>query len=200
MNKRLIFLILIFFSLSSYALPFEPNATYNVCFTPGGNCTQQIINTIASAQQSIYVQAYSFTSHPIEKALVSAKKRGLTVEVIFDKSILEHSGTAWFFIRNHIPVWIDSEPGIAHNKVMVIDEKKVITGSFNFTYAAQEKNAENVLIIQDSTLAKKYLNAWRVRKSDARQMSLSPRASTNADWMENSQHWMLRELKKLIKT
>jgi phosphatidylserine/phosphatidylglycerophosphate/cardiolipin synthase-like enzyme len=200
MNKFLIFLILIFSPLLSYASPFEANATYDVCFTPGGNCTQDIINTISSAQQSIYVQAYSFTSRPIEKALVSAKKRGLIVDVIFDKSILEHSGTAWFFIRNHIPVWIDSNPAIAHNKVMIIDEKKVITGSFNFTYAAQEKNAENVLIIKDSELANKYLNAWQERKSASKQMSLSSLPSTKSDWMENSQHWMLWELKKLLRT
>ena len=57
-----------------------------------------------------------------------------------------------------IPVFIDSShrPGIAHNKVMVIDQAVVITGSFNFTKAAETRNAENLLIIRDPALAAAY--------------------------------------------
>jgi len=54
-------------------------------------------------------------------------------------------------------------PGIAHNKVMIIDRKKVITGSFNFTNAADNRNAENVLLIEDSELAATYIDNWKNR-------------------------------------
>ena len=54
-------------------------------------------------------------------------------------------------------------PGIAHNKVMIIDNQKVITGSFNFTTAADTKNAENVLLIEDAQLAEQYLINWHKR-------------------------------------
>lgn len=59
---------------------------------------------------------------------------------------------------------IDYIPTIAHNKVMIIDGKTVITGSFNFTDAAQNKHAENVIIITDAELAKKYFDNWMSRK------------------------------------
>jgi phosphatidylserine/phosphatidylglycerophosphate/cardiolipin synthase-like enzyme len=63
-----------------------------------------------------------------------------------------------------IPTWIDYRPAIAHNKVIIVDGQEVITGSFNFTKAAQEKNAENLVIISDNTIAKKYLVNWESRK------------------------------------
>ena len=53
------------------------HAPYRLCFTPGGQCTALIVHTIQAAQHSVYVQAYSFTSRPIVKALVQAKQKGL---------------------------------------------------------------------------------------------------------------------------
>jgi hypothetical protein len=55
---------------------------------------------------------------------------------------------------------IDDKHAIAHNKVMVIDGRTVLTGSFNFTKAAEEKNAENLLVIEDAALAKRYADNW----------------------------------------
>ena len=59
-----------------------------------------------------------------------------------------------------MPVWIDAQHAIAHNKIMVIDDATVITGSFNFTKAAEEHNAENLLIIHDPALAARYTENW----------------------------------------
>lgn len=137
----------------------------SVCFTPGGACTQQIVDNINSANQSILVQAYSFTSQPIAQALLNAKRRGIDVKVILDKSQRKQKySSSHFFTNNKIPVWIDTKPAIAHNKVMIIDDHIVITGSFNFTKAAQEKNAENLLIINDLELAKLYRKNWSSRQ------------------------------------
>src|SRR3990167_4774852 len=111
------------------------------------------------------VFADNFTSRSIENALSSAKERGVKVQVILDKSILSNPGNAAeFFAKHHIPVWIDYHVGIAHNKEMILDEARVITGSVNFTRAAQMRNAENLLIIDDGNLAKKYLNNWQRRQ------------------------------------
>jgi phosphatidylserine/phosphatidylglycerophosphate/cardiolipin synthase-like enzyme len=62
------------------------NKNYQVCFTPGGNCTQLIVDKLNQAQESIFIQAYSFTSAPIAKAVVNAKARNIPVYVILDKS------------------------------------------------------------------------------------------------------------------
>jgi phosphatidylserine/phosphatidylglycerophosphate/cardiolipin synthase-like enzyme len=136
-----------------------------VCFTPGQNCTETIVGHLNQAKQSIFVQAYSFTSAPIAKALMQAKKRGVAVKIILDKSQrTQKYSSLHFFLNQGIPVWIDTKPAIAHNKVMIIDQATVITGSFNFTKAAQMRNAENVLIIQDTPLAQQYLANWKARQ------------------------------------
>lgn len=148
-----------------------------VCFTPGQNCTAEITDEIDAAKQSIFVQAYSFTSSPIAAHLVAAKKRGVKVNVILDKSQKTQRYSAFHFLVNqHIPCWIDYKPAIAHNKIMIIDEKEVITGSFNFTQAAQNRNAENLLIINDRTLATIYLKNWNRRRAFS--MYLNPQTST----------------------
>jgi len=135
---------------------------WEVCFTPGGDCTGRIVDTIAAAQHTVLVQAYSFTSAPIAKALVDAKKRGVDVRAILDKSQrTERYSGADFLVNGGVPVLIDTVHAIAHNKVMVIDGNMVITGSFNFTKAAQEKNAENLLVIRDAELAALYAANWR---------------------------------------
>lgn len=149
---------------------FSNDSSYEVCFTPGQDCTGLIVNAISQAKKTIYVQAYSFTSAPIAKALVVAKRRGVEVEVILDKSqtTTNKYSAATFLLNNHIPTWVDYKPAIAHNKVIIIDKSIVITGSFNFTKAAQYKNAENLLIITDTDLAKVYFNNWHARQEQSR--------------------------------
>ena len=136
--------------------------TWSVCFSPRGNCTALAVDTLASAKQTVLVQAYSFTSTPIAQALIDAKKRGVQVQVILDKSQrTEHYSAADFLLHAGIPVSIDATHAIAHNKVMVIDDQTVITGSFNFTKAAEEHNAENLLVLHDRTLAAEYATNWQ---------------------------------------
>lgn len=132
-----------------------------VYFSPNGGCTEAITTELRKARTSVIVQAYSFTSAPIAKALVDAKKRGVNVQVILDKSQrTEKYSSATFLKHAGITTFIDAKHAIAHNKVMVIDGATVITGSFNFTKAAEENNAENLLIIQDKELAAKYSRNW----------------------------------------
>jgi len=148
---------------------FAEDTQYSVCFTPGQNCTGEIIDALNTAKHSIYVQAYSFTSQPIANALIAAKKRGVDVKVILDKSQYkaEKYSASKFLEHQDVPVWIDSKPAIAHNKIMIIDQATVITGSFNFTKAAQEKNAENLIIIRNTALAEQYLNNWELRQKES---------------------------------
>lgn len=129
-----------------------------VYFSPDGGCTEAIVNEIAGAKTSLDIQAYSFTSTPIAKAVHEAKDRGVKVRVILDKSqaTAQYSSATYLFNAN-VPVWIDDKHAIAHNKIMLIDGRTIITGSFNFTKAAEEDNGENVLIIKNKgTLNRAY--------------------------------------------
>ena len=136
--------------------------TIAVHFSPRGGCTEAVVKELDGARETVLVQAYSFTSAPIAKALVDAHKRGVKVQVILDKSQwTEKYSSATFFQNVGIPTFVDEIHGLAHNKVMVIDGHVVITGSFNFTKAAEESNAENLLIIRDADLAAKYTTNWQ---------------------------------------
>jgi phosphatidylserine/phosphatidylglycerophosphate/cardiolipin synthase-like enzyme len=134
-----------------------------VFFSPKGGCTETVVRELSAAKTSVLVQAYSFTSTPIAKALLAAHKRGVNVEVILDKSQrTEKYSEADFLVNVGIAIRIDAAHQIAHNKIMVIDGATVITGSFNFTKNAEENNAENLLVIRSPELAAKYAANWKV--------------------------------------
>jgi phosphatidylserine/phosphatidylglycerophosphate/cardiolipin synthase-like enzyme len=136
-----------------------------VYFSPAGGCTEAVVSALAQATNTVLVQAYSFTSAPIARALVDARRRGVTVRVILDHSQRTEKYSEADFLRNEgVPTLIDAQHPIAHNKVMIIDGYLVLTGSFNFTKAAEEKNAENLLVIDDPDLARKYLENWQVHE------------------------------------
>lgn len=162
---KIIFLSLISLNIAQ-ADVFPANTQYQVCFTPQENCTGEIISIIDRAKKNIYFQAYSFTSNAIAHALVRAQKRGVKVYAILDKSEFtgEYYTSAQILMHNHVPIWNDDTLNIAHNKVLIIDESIVQTGSFNYTVAAQHRNAENVFIIYSDAVAKNYLANWHYRQ------------------------------------
>ena len=136
----------------------------SVYFSPHGGCTAAIADEIGKARSLILVQAYGFTSAPIAKALLEAHKRMVKVEVILDRSNRRAKYSEADFLHNvGIPVLIDIVHTIAYNKVkvIVIDGETVITGSFNFTRSAEEKNAENLLVIRNKSLAETYAQSWK---------------------------------------
>jgi phosphatidylserine/phosphatidylglycerophosphate/cardiolipin synthase-like enzyme len=147
---------------SSFAGAEQIKATgvIDVYFSPRGGATEAVVAEIAKAKTEILVQAYSFTSAPIAKALIDAGRRGVRIEAVLDKSQRRERYTAATFLHNsRIPVRIDDRHAIAHNKIIIIDRRVLITGSFNFTKAAEEKNAENLLIIKgNSLLVARYLD------------------------------------------
>src|SRR2546430_662886 len=145
----------LFFSILSLSAA-EPDAQVEAFFSPGVSCAVVIVREVAKAKQTIYVQAYSFTSQQIARALSDAEKRGVKVIAILDASNrTKNYSAADFLAHEGIETYIDSQHAIAHNKIIIIDGVTVLTGSFNFTKAAEENNAENLLVIHDAALAAK---------------------------------------------
>lgn len=144
--------------------------TTRTCFTPGQDCTSFIVQTIDTAKTELLVQAYGFTTLEIAQAIVRAKDRGVKVEVVLDKSNeTSNDSGAELLVLHGITPKVDSSVTIAHNKVMVIDQSTIITGSFNFTESAQKRNAENVLIITgDPQLAAQYRRNFETRLAVSR--------------------------------
>jgi phosphatidylserine/phosphatidylglycerophosphate/cardiolipin synthase-like enzyme len=153
-------------SPSAQTKQFAPGTSYTLCFVPNGPaCESLLVNTINNTRSSLLIQAYSFTSPPIAEAVVNAFKRGVDVRVIIDKSQVSEKYSSATFLKNAgIPVIIDTKPAIAHNKVMIFDQQSVFTGSFNFTRSAQDRNAENGMVIHDDVeVVKAYTANWTTR-------------------------------------
>lgn len=144
------------------------SGTVQVMFTPEDDAAGQIVLIIEQAQKQVLVQTFSFTNKEIARALISAKQRGVDVRVVTDAEQMQRMERSKIqtVADGGVPVFVDSLHASAHNKVMVIDADSakavVITGSFNFTHAAQFKNAENLLIFRGNReLTAAYLENWR---------------------------------------
>jgi phosphatidylserine/phosphatidylglycerophosphate/cardiolipin synthase-like enzyme len=153
---------------SSRSTPVVANANVRALFTPGDDVAGNIANVIRHARRQVLVQAFSFTHDDIARALLEAHRRGVDVRLIADREQTENMerGQVPGLARAGLPVWLDGEHQSAHNKVMVIDAGTpgavIITGSFNFTRAAQYKNAENAVFISgNDTLVMEYVRNWQ---------------------------------------
>lgn len=146
---------------------FSTDAKWKTCFTPKEHCLESIIDLIEGSTRSVYIQAYILSSQEIADSLVSAHKKGVEVKVLIDKQQLfvEWSKIS-FLISNEVPVYTDILATLAHNKVIVIDKKIVVTGSYNFSHAAESRNAENIIVIHDPKVAESYLNGFIDRYQD----------------------------------
>lgn len=158
MKKLLIVLLLV--SFTAFSQPFSPNASYEVCFVPGQDCASVAAKAINSAKTTVDIQAYHLTNHKIIASILQAKSRGVQVRVLLDKA---GTNEGFPLLDAGIPVKIDYKKAIAHNKVAIIDNQSVITGSFNFSEGAQKRNVENLIWIKDPKLAQAYAENFRNR-------------------------------------
>ena len=164
-------------------MPAAIAAQIEVCFSPPlpGGCDPAgaIEAVVRTARKSILIQAYEITPGPLVAALVEAHRRGVDVRAIVDyKQLTDRRNHDDAFAVEHlggagIPVLVDRPPGLMHDKVMIIDGEMVVTGSFNYTYSAEHRNVENLLVIRDPALAAQYVQHWRSRASESRPLRTS---------------------------
>jgi phosphatidylserine/phosphatidylglycerophosphate/cardiolipin synthase-like enzyme len=135
---------------------------FDLGFSPGGTALADVKKAIASAQQTVVVAAYEFTSPEVAQALAEAVGRGIKVWAVLDlKATKEKNSQAGFLALHGVQVRTDGRYAIFHHKFMVIDRTTVQTGSFNYTLSADRRNAENVLVLRGvPELADAYLNEW----------------------------------------
>ncbi|NPU85848.1 MAG: phospholipase D family protein [Syntrophaceae bacterium] len=154
------FLAVLFLVISS-PVPAETVkgiSSADVLFAPRGGLIEAVVQEIDKAGREIVVHSHSFPSYEVAKALAEAQKRGAKVVLLLDRSQKrEKESTFYVLEKAGIQVYIDSDHVVANNNVMIIDKDVVITGSFNFTKEAEEKNAENMLIVRSSKAAALFL-------------------------------------------
>jgi phosphatidylserine/phosphatidylglycerophosphate/cardiolipin synthase-like enzyme len=153
--------------VTTEAINFSSDAKWQTCFTPQQKCADFLVSILNEAKSTIYLQAYVLSSQPIADALVDAHNRKVEVKVLVDNSqfFVSYSKIS-FLSTNGVPVYIDVNATLAHNKVIVIDGETTITGSYNLSNAAEKRNIENLIVIKDSNVARSYLNNYVERYKD----------------------------------
>jgi phosphatidylserine/phosphatidylglycerophosphate/cardiolipin synthase-like enzyme len=140
------------------------NTPWAVYFSPNGGATDAILEGIRGAQRTILVQAYLLYSTRLAGALVRAHRRGVQVHVLLDAHAQPHHPpvpAVTRLIAAGVAVSLDDRHEWAHDKVIILDGATVITGSYNWTVAAEKSNGENLLVIRDPRLAGVYTQNWR---------------------------------------
>ncbi len=144
------------------------SGTVELAFTPGDAIDARIVAAIDGAQREVLVLAFSFTQQRIARALIAARERGVAVEILADRTQTRETphGVVPLLAAAGVPFWLDGNFAAAHNKVVIVDADAAhavtITGSYNFTAAAQKRNAENVVIFRDQAeVAQTYRGYFR---------------------------------------
>lgn len=167
-------------AVASTTLP--ATGTVEVAFSPADDPEAMLLRVIGEARESIRVQAYVFTSRAIAAGLIAAHQRGVKVEVLADAGMNRRGGrnaAIPALLGAKIPVAFETRYAAAHNKVLIIDPASsrctVVTGSYNFTWSASNRNAENVLVLRENCeLVKTYLDNWIRHRAEAVQVTALP--------------------------
>jgi phosphatidylserine/phosphatidylglycerophosphate/cardiolipin synthase-like enzyme len=130
-------------------------------FAPEDDVSEKVAARLEEAQKSIYFMAFSFTDDRMGRVIADKAKAGLAVGGVFEARGSDTEYSEYGRMRRRgLDVLVDGNPYILHHKVLIIDEKVVVLGSYNFTQNADESNDENVLIVHDSGLAARYLEEY----------------------------------------
>jgi phosphatidylserine/phosphatidylglycerophosphate/cardiolipin synthase-like enzyme len=130
-------------------------------FSPQDRPSDRLVEVLSAARSSIRFLAFSYTSDPIGAAMVERHAAGIEVQGVFEKRNANGIGSEFERLEQAgIEVYRDGNCYTMHHKFIVIDERIVITGSYNFTGRGEEVNDENLLIIEDSALARAYIEEF----------------------------------------
>jgi phosphatidylserine/phosphatidylglycerophosphate/cardiolipin synthase-like enzyme len=125
-----------------------------VCFSRAERCDDLLTGLIRGSKDRIYVAIYSFTSDRLAEALIEARRRGVDVRVVMERREANVTGSEYpRLLGAGVDVRLDANPGLMHHKFMVIDGEIVVTGSYNWSAAAEERNDENLVVIRDRAVA-----------------------------------------------
>lgn len=147
---------------SPYPVVTIEGSRVEVFFSPEDDTAERVVALIEQAQSSVRFLAYSFTSDPLARAFQQASRRGVLVQGVMEaEQVRSNVGSEYdFFRRSALEVRLDGNPNSMHHKVLVIDERFVVAGSYNFSANAEDSNDENLLILENARLAALYLGEF----------------------------------------
>jgi len=181
-NLTILTFLIIIFTLTIYISTFAKTEIY---FSLYDDPEAVIINNIDAAEEFISIAMYTFTDVEIAQSILEARDRGIDIKILLDRSQVKAKySRSRYFVQNGIEVRISSNSYIMHNKFAVIDNEIVITGSYNWTASAGERNDENLLVIDDNSIVERYQdqfnNLWDNKYSPERCQELISEASISS--------------------
>ncbi len=138
------------------ALVEGPRPRVHAYFCPEDGCSGVVVRWISRANRSIDLAIYSFTLDTISRALIEAKERGVRVRVIMEAERIDRYSEYGRLKAAGVEVRPDGNRYLMHDKFMVIDGRVVLTGSFNYTWSADRRNDENLVVIEDERVARAF--------------------------------------------
>lgn len=172
MNKNqliVVWVVSITFLIASSAFADDTR----VLFSPNGSCQQAIVDEISKANKTIDIAMYYLTTRETAQELVKARERDVTIRIFLDQS-QEHASysKSRYLMKRGIDVRFYVGSGLMHNKFAIIDDKVLITGSFNWTATADKENQENLLIMTDKDLIRKYAERFELLWKNGRKSEI----------------------------
>jgi phosphatidylserine/phosphatidylglycerophosphate/cardiolipin synthase-like enzyme len=128
-------------------------------FSPPDEGMIKLVNYVRSARQSIRFMAFTYTYPELAQAMIARHKKGVKVEGVFESRGASQGALASLHCAK-VPVKVDGNKYTMHHKAVIIDDRTVITGSFNFTATADKANDDNLLVIHDPALAALFLQEY----------------------------------------
>jgi hypothetical protein len=168
----------------SITISISTLAKTEVYFSLSDNPQKEIIKNINQAETYINIAMYTFTDKEIALSLANAQERGVKVRVYLDRSQIGSTySISRLLVQKGIKVRISSNNYIMHNKFAIIDNRILFTGSYNWTFAANNKNEENLMVIDDPEIIARYQNQfeklWFEKYSSQRTRQLFQKANVN---------------------
>ena len=126
-------------------------------FESEGQVRERMIELVREAEESVYFMAFSYTDDDISKAMIDRHRADVEVRGVFESRNARGTGSDFeALLKAKVTVLTDGNPYVMHHKVIIVDEAIVITGSYNFSKSAADRNDENVIIIHNRAIAAQY--------------------------------------------
>ena len=140
----------------------DKNETENRCyFSPGDDCENAIVSSIRNANHSVKICVFTISENVITNEIIAAKKRGVSVTIITDNDKLNDKGSDIRWLADEgVRIRIDQSSSHMHHKFCIVDKEILLTGSYNWTKSAADRNQENLLVTEDPKMVKAYLNEF----------------------------------------
>jgi phosphatidylserine/phosphatidylglycerophosphate/cardiolipin synthase-like enzyme len=141
-----------------------------VYFSPDDGVAARLAELLGDARESIHILAYSFTSDELARLIRERAAAGVLVSGVFERQQVESNLGGEFenFLRSGLDVRLDGNPANLHHKVLIIDRRIVVSGSYNFSQSAETRNDENLLVIHNADIAALYLGEFERMLAQAR--------------------------------